>query len=790
LFVVAAGAEAIYREAFPGQVSLGSLFRPRGLRTKRFFLGAILGITLTGIFIAYQTIFYIVAYRYGAWSPADVPYSDLLNTRFPWLFVLFGGFFPAISEEFIFRMFAIPFLRKLARALPVAVVLAGFIWGFGHAGYPQQPFFIRGLEVGIGGVVLGCIMLRWGILPTLVWHYSVDAMYSAMLLMRSHNLYFKLSGAASAGIIVLPVAVALAAYWARGGFEPETGLLNSDEPAPAEVPEAAPQPAAEGSAYRPLSARMRLCAGAIFVVGLLTALAPISHFGESPRFKLTAEQARAPAEAFLRAQGADTAAFRHVTYPDVHWGGGDSLAAKYFLERQPVSAAARLFEQFRPVQFWATRYFKSLDKEEFLVAVQPETGKITGFNHQIPEDQPGADISADAARTTAVAFASTLGVDVAAMELKESQTEKRKARRDYTLTWEARPGDPRNLDEAHYRVSVGIAGDRAASLRSYWKIPEAFERSRSQQNFISISALALEIAAIAGAVVFGIFMLVRNIRKGSVPWRKALLLAVIPAVLTLVNVLLNVHVTLYRGYQTAIPFETFAVMTYTILAMSVLFAFVLYGAGMALLTSFFPDCVTALRAAGRRVLAADAAVALLASVGLDVGYHRACAWLMDHFHALALLQVDAPSLIGNPVPSAAAMAGAARSVFGEAAALAIVALVVNWLPRRWMVLPLALLAAFTTVSDEMRTPAEFALEYGLALIGLGCVVAFCVWFVRKNYLAYALVFGALALRDPLVELLGSGNQWLRTQGWIVAAVLVVGVVAALAPLGARPSRSA
>ena len=79
-------------------------------------------------------------------------------------------------------------------------------------------------------------MLRWGILPTLVWHYSVDAMYSAMLLLRSHSLYFKLSGAASAGIIVLPVLVALVAYWRRGGFEPETGLLNARRYAAAAEP--------------------------------------------------------------------------------------------------------------------------------------------------------------------------------------------------------------------------------------------------------------------------------------------------------------------------------------------------------------------------------------------------------------------------------------------------------------------------------------------------------------------------------------------------------------------------
>src|SRR5581483_9388440 len=133
-------------------------------------------------------------------------------------FVLLGGFLPAVSEEFLFRMFAIPFLRKIVRSMALALILAGFIWGFGHSAYPQQPFFIRGAEVGIGGVALGLIMLRWGILPTLVWHYSVDAMYSAMLLLRSQSLYYKLSGAASAGIIVLPVFLALVAYLRYGGF--------------------------------------------------------------------------------------------------------------------------------------------------------------------------------------------------------------------------------------------------------------------------------------------------------------------------------------------------------------------------------------------------------------------------------------------------------------------------------------------------------------------------------------------------------------------------------------------
>ena len=76
------------------------------------------------------------------------------------------------------------------------------------------------MEVGIGGVALGVILLRWGILPCLVWHYSVDALYTALLLMRSHNPYFILSGAAERGhhgAARWPWPSSL--YLRRGGFD-------------------------------------------------------------------------------------------------------------------------------------------------------------------------------------------------------------------------------------------------------------------------------------------------------------------------------------------------------------------------------------------------------------------------------------------------------------------------------------------------------------------------------------------------------------------------------------------
>ena len=236
-------------------------------------------------------------------------------------------------------MFAIPFLHKLVRYLPRSGGAGGA--SSGASATPDirsSRSTFAAWKWASAEWRWGFVMLRWGILPTLVWHYSMDAGYTALLLVRSHNLYFRLSGAASAGIVVLPLVAALAAYWWRGGFEPEGGLLNADEGAVAEVPaETAPVPAPATMEYRPLTNRVRLTAVAIFAAGLLSLLIPVSRFGESPKYKIPAEQARAGADAFLKQQGLDAGGFRHLTYPATHWSGDDSLAGKYFLERRPVA---------------------------------------------------------------------------------------------------------------------------------------------------------------------------------------------------------------------------------------------------------------------------------------------------------------------------------------------------------------------------------------------------------------------------------------------------------------------
>ncbi len=232
IFILTAGAEPLYRERYGEKMSLTNHFRWRGLRSKNFVTGTILGIALAFFFCAYQSGFYIIAQKYGAWTPARIPYSDLLNTAFPWIFVLLVGYVPAVTQEFMSRMFSIPFFEKLLKWRWLAVVIPAFIWGFTHANYPNQPFYIRGLELGIAGIIIGYLMLRYNILVALIWHYTYEALYPGLLMFRSGNTYLTVSATIATGIMLAPLAAALFSYWRHGGFEPVEGLLNSDEVSP------------------------------------------------------------------------------------------------------------------------------------------------------------------------------------------------------------------------------------------------------------------------------------------------------------------------------------------------------------------------------------------------------------------------------------------------------------------------------------------------------------------------------------------------------------------------------
>jgi hypothetical protein len=213
-----------------------------------------------------------------------------------------------------------------------------------------------------------------------------------------------------------------------------------------------------------------------------------------------------------------------------------------------------------------------------------------------------------------------------------------------------------------------------------------------------------------------------------------------------------------------------------------IFGFLLMGAAAAVVVTFYPDAVPALRRGNRAVMAADAVAALLAGAGIALALHRLDGILLDRFHAQAVLAIGSPDIIASAAPAVAALADAVRVLLIDAALLGLLALLAWQLTRPWMRYAAALLALCATVPGQVRTPGEFLLHYTLSLAAAAAGVAFCWFFARRNYLAYALAIWLVALRTPMMQLLGTGNATLQMQGWLIAGLGIATLVWAVAPV--------
>src|ERR1035438_2390313 len=131
IVMLAASGEPLYRELCPERVGLDHLFTFAGLRTKEFFKSTLIGYGMAGMHIGLVALFYTVALKLGAWAPMEVNYDNTVSTMFPWLAPLAMASMAAFSEEFPFRLFAIPLIlritRRWFRTRWIAVLIPAFL---------------------------------------------------------------------------------------------------------------------------------------------------------------------------------------------------------------------------------------------------------------------------------------------------------------------------------------------------------------------------------------------------------------------------------------------------------------------------------------------------------------------------------------------------------------------------------------------------------------------------------------------------------------------------------------
>jgi len=790
--LVVAAAEPIYRERFPQHPSLSGTFSLRGIRTKRFFLAVVLGYALTAFFFAYQAVFYVVAERLGAWAPAEVPFDNMLNTAFPWATVLLIGFLPAVSEEGMSRMFSISFLDRLGAGRFIAVVVPAFLWGFGHSTYPNQPFYIRGVEVGCAGVLIGVLMLRYGVVPLLVWHFTVDATYTALLMLRSGNAYYVASGAVAAGILLAPLAVCLALAVTRRGFEPETGLTNGDLGfVPAPPP--APAPREDVPPVTPLPKGRLLAAGAAALILVSAFLLPRSPLADVADDHIGRARAEALARDFVRVNGGSPESYRVVSYAATGFGEDEAMrhtdpaesgffsafsdrAVRYVLKEGGPAAFRMLAGDKLPVSLWAVRFVQPEKKEEWKLLVDARRGRVIAYANPMEETAAaGPPPSAESARARALAAAALLGYPAGEYGVLELGTKARPKRTDTTVVLEARtPG----IGQARPRLSAVFHGSMLSAFYPSIRVPEEFLRGEDKRSPVDWLLLGARVV-VAGAF-FGVALIVllRIVREPAFRWRSLTAPLAVTAVLGAAG-LVNGLPTLLREYSNAVPLALFEATAAVLRVIPWIGLLLGAAAVFALVRGARPGWRQAMRTGGS--LADAFARAAVAAVGL-FGLSRWAALAAARFPALDVPDPSLPGALEKAVPGFSALASAALATSALAAAAAVVSIA----SKDPFFRKAAVRAAVAAGLVVLLFPSRFHSigELGLEVIPAAAAMAWmfgAAFLLLKDHVAAWVLFGALAFGGrACAALLSQTAPPDRAAGWVGVLLLAAASAALLA----------
>lgn len=468
----------------------------------------------------------------------------------------------------------------------------------------------------------------------------------------------------------------------------------------------------------------------------------------------------------------------------------DPLTLRYFLEHLSVKESEQLYRRSTRLVLWEVRFFKPMQKEEYGVFVDPADNQVFGDRHSLDENAPGATLSPDAARSLAENFLRQKGYQLSDFELQNSESKKRDAREDYTLTWQVRPDNPLNVGEAHFRIAVNVAGDQVVGTSRYFKVPEEWTRQREASRLGNSILLGLK--SLVGVALFGlmIMLFVNQVRAGKILWRRSLWVGLLLAGLTVVGEL-NAIPLMYEQYRTSISLSNFWITVAVGLAVSPLLMGLVVWLAVALVTSLYPDSWAIFRGAARRAWRRDAVIVLALSLAAAVGISQVNALISDHFHAFAPVSLGLfAGRMDVSFPVISVMLHAIiYTVLGAALAGILVYLARSgWSRWAWWIWPVMLLILVSLGPWSAHSLREYMAGWVMTFIPLLAAVAIAGWFCRMNILAYVAALFCIQIAAPLVQLISQPSTFYRWNG-IVALLLSLLVLAWMLAFGSRATQA-
>ena len=510
LFLSFLAAEGLSRRAFPHHPQLWRMWSADAAPTLAILGRTLLGYLLASVMLLYVVVFYYFALgKLGWWSPSEALVDpDSLAHYWPWLTPLANAAQAGIWEETLFR--AIPlagaallgnWLGGRKRWLAGAFLLQAVVFAACHANYPGQPAYSRLVEIFAPALVFGALYLRFGLLPSIVMHFTYDAVLMALPLFAASASGIWLDRTMVVLLGLVPLWVELWRRWQAGRWNELPAELHNGgwhPPAPSAGATETTTPF-----IAPALISERLFKGVLLagVAGLVAWLATVQLAGLAPPLQIGRTQAIELAQAEL--------ARRNVKLPsgfraDASVAGRPGESDRFAWQTAGKAGYQALVGSFVPANLWQVRFVSfegdvAERAEEWRVHLNAD-GTLGGVSHQLPEARPGATLAEPDARKLAQAeLTRKWQIDPARLVEVSATSAKRPKRLDWTFVYR----DPAitTLGAGQARFNVTLAGDEVVSAYRFVFVPEDWERSdRALQTSFKTGAV------IKGVCMAGIFL--------------------------------------------------------------------------------------------------------------------------------------------------------------------------------------------------------------------------------------------------------------------------------------------
>ena len=503
----------------------------------------LLGYGMAFAAIGYVTAFYVLGQRLiHVWSPVEVGFSNNFSTYFPSLESIYTGFSAAFMEELTFRLFAVALLYRLTKRPWIAVVIPAAVWGFAHTTYPQEPIWIRGVELTAAGIVYGWVFLRYGLLTTLVSHFLYNVFVGVVPQLQSGQPALVANGLFA---LTLPLLVLALVKWVGPVAVRErwkTMLAGRKSPLSAFRSAPAQDAPSEGTRPEAFISWKRLACFAALAAALYGAsfLVPRwDFFGKAPPVTLTKQQGAHLCESYIAGSGFDAKGYTSFTVFRDH----TYRLPSYILDVFGLKGAwekLRKYYGYRPE--WVTRWYREKKVQNLEVSAD-EKGRLMTLRRRLAETDPGARLKEESAREIARAFLSgtPLG-EPGDWEYIETETRDRPNRLDYRFTYRDRGFQAGDLRR---KVSLVVSGDRVTAYGPPWyDVPDEWSRKRDvlgkeMRNYVrQLVSVALSIGLAAFFIVHVVLLLRRRVAGRAdvtAALRWSLILGTVPMLLDFAN---------------------------------------------------------------------------------------------------------------------------------------------------------------------------------------------------------------------------------------------------------------